>query len=333
MIIKFDQFCKEINEALSGLLEPSSLERVKDSRGSTVHKLNREAAAAYELMRKAAEEDGISWKITDSYRSYEQQVEVASKKGIYGRGGLAAKPGTSNHGWGSAIDLNLGETASDKEETLGWLKINAEKFGFTSIAGEPWHWEHKASSQAAKSSTSLAGTPTKVLIDADFIKRLIAKLQEKNFSEDDLIKFSSSAKSKAAVTLSSTEDEEFYIAVLKSLGTNPTPEKIKFLKAWRQAEGGRATNNPFNTTKNIPGDADTNYNSIGVKNYPSRQAGLDATVATLKLKYYKDLLSRLMDDSSTAEEIAASPDLKTWGTGAGVTNVLAGRTISPPPIA
>jgi hypothetical protein len=132
--------------------------------------------------------------------------------------------------------------------------------------------------------------------------------------------------------LTSDSDEAFYEAILVSLGAKPTPEKIKFLKAWRQAEGGKATNNPFNTTKNLPGDADTNYNSVGVKNYPDRQAGLDATVATLKLNYYKDLVSKLMDDSVTADELATSPDLKTWGTGDGVTRVLAGRSVNPPPI-
>ena len=132
--------------------------------------------------------------------------------------------------------------------------------------------------------------------------------------------------------MTSDSDEAFYEAVLVSLGAKPTPEKIKFLKAWRQAEGGKATNNPFNTTKNLPGDSDTNYNSVGVKNYPDKQAGLDATVATLKLDYYKDLVSKLMDDTVTAEEIAASPDLKTWGTGDGVTRVLAGSSVNPPPI-
>ena len=39
-----------------------------------------------------------------SYRTYDQQVHFWN---LYqsGRGNLAARPGTSNHGWGNAVDL------------------------------------------------------------------------------------------------------------------------------------------------------------------------------------------------------------------------------------
>lgn len=170
-----------------------------------------------------------------------------------------------------------------------------------------------------------------IVIDSDLINRLVTKLKESNFSQDDLNKFI--AKSTATVKLVSAEDEEFYKAILKSLGVNETPEKIKFLKAWRQGEGGKALNNPFNTTKDIPGEADTKYNSVGVRNYPDRQSGLDATIATLKLPYYKDLIELLKDDNVTADQLANSNALVKWGTGPMVKKVLAGTTINPPAIA
>jgi hypothetical protein len=179
---------------------------------------------------------------------------------------------------------------------------------------------------------SMATIPT--IIDSDLITRIITKLKEKNFSQEDLKKFSKktgSDGSSSIPALSSAEDEDFYKAVLTGIGANSTPEKIKFLKAWRQAEGGKANYNPFNTTKSAPGTTD--YNSVGVKEYPDRQTGLEATIKTLKLSYYTDLVSKLMDDSSTAEEIASSPDLETWGTGSGVERVLRGGSINPPPIA
>lgn len=45
--------------------------------------------------------------ITDGWRSYAVQVKVAREKGIYGVGkGLAARPGTSNHGFGFAADIS-----------------------------------------------------------------------------------------------------------------------------------------------------------------------------------------------------------------------------------
>lgn len=317
-----------INEAANGKLDVSELDPIEapGSSKSTGHKLNDVAAKAYAEMVAAAEADGITWGITDSYRDYDAQVDVAARKGLYSKGGLAAVPGTSNHGWGSAVDLNLNDKA------LAWLRANAEKFGFTNIPREPWHWEHKGSVSFAKTGKEdpTADKKSAVLIDADLIKRIIAKLKEKGFSDKDISKF---AKTDQKVELSSKEDEDFYKAILAGLGANETPEKMKFLKAWRQGEGGKATNNPFNTTKDVPGDADTKYNSVGVRNYPDRQTGLDATLSTLKLPYYKELVAMLKDDNVTAMELANSKNLDTWGTGEMVRKVLAGGRVNPPAIA
>ena len=43
-------------------------------------------------------------------------------------------------------------------------------------------------------------------------------------------------------------DDEVYAEILRGIDAPVTAENLKFLKAWRQAEGGRASNNPFNTT-------------------------------------------------------------------------------------
>ena len=45
--------------------------------------------------------------VTDSYRSYTEQVRVFRQ-----RPSLAAVPGTSNHGWGLALDLGCGVQSS-----------------------------------------------------------------------------------------------------------------------------------------------------------------------------------------------------------------------------
>jgi hypothetical protein len=124
----------------------------------------------------------------------------------------------------------------------------------------------------------------------------------------------------------------FFDEVFKKLGVVPTNEKMKFFVAWRQAEGGKALNNPFNTTKTMKADGITNYNSVGVKNYPTIDLGIDATVNTLKLRYYQDLMNKLNNNMVTAEELANSPDLKIWGTGRGVSRVLKGGRLNPPPI-
>ena len=99
------------------------------------HKLQGSAAAAYMKMVDAAKAEGVSWGITDSYRSYDAQVDVARRKGLYSQGGLAAKPGTSNHGWGLATDLKLDGKAQQ------WMQKHAGEYGFSTIPREPWHWE------------------------------------------------------------------------------------------------------------------------------------------------------------------------------------------------
>jgi D-alanyl-D-alanine dipeptidase len=168
MIKDFKAFIESIDEALNGMLQPSSLSKIEGAGSDSTGSLNSQAAKDYERMKAAAEADGITWKITSSYRDYENQVKTASSKGLYSQGGLAAVPGTSNHGWGSALDLDLSSDAQD------WLEKNAADYGFSTIAREPWHWEHKASVQFVKSASEL-DSPSTVLIDADLINRLICK--------------------------------------------------------------------------------------------------------------------------------------------------------------
>jgi zinc D-Ala-D-Ala carboxypeptidase len=103
------------------------------------HRLYAPAAAAWDRVVAAAAQDGISLRITDSYRSYEQQVDLAARKGLYRDGGLAAVPGTSNHGWGLAVDADVTDPA-----TLEWLRRNGPRFGYVeTVPREPWHWEFR----------------------------------------------------------------------------------------------------------------------------------------------------------------------------------------------
>ncbi|WP_432534383.1 M15 family metallopeptidase [Kineococcus arenarius] len=103
--------------------------------GQGSHTMWAPAAQAYQQLRAAAARDGVTIKATDSYRSYEQQVDVARRKGLYSQGGLAAKPGTSEHGWGLSLDLDL------DGEALTWMRAHAEEFGFSeNVPRESWHW-------------------------------------------------------------------------------------------------------------------------------------------------------------------------------------------------
>lgn len=100
------------------------------------HKLNELAANAFDQLRQAALADGVEIGVTDSYRSYDAQVDVARRKGLYSEGGLAAKPGTSDHGLGLALDLDLDSGG------LAWMRANAGRFGFIAdTPRESWHWK------------------------------------------------------------------------------------------------------------------------------------------------------------------------------------------------
>lgn len=102
-------------------------------RGS--HRLSAPAAAAFRDLEAAASRDGISFRVTDSYRSYDEQVDLARRKGLYSQGGLAALPGTSDHGLGLSVDLGLDGPAQE------WMRANAGRFGFVEdVPREPWHW-------------------------------------------------------------------------------------------------------------------------------------------------------------------------------------------------
>jgi zinc D-Ala-D-Ala carboxypeptidase len=106
--------------------------------GQGQHRLWAPAAASFERMSAAAAREGVTIRVTDSYRSYDSQVDLARRKGIYGQGGLAARPGTSNHGWGRSLDIDTSGGAAD------WLRANAPRFGFhEDVPGEPWHWTYR----------------------------------------------------------------------------------------------------------------------------------------------------------------------------------------------
>lgn len=88
--------------------------------------------------------------LNSAYRSYDEQVAVYNPAQP---NPLAAVPGCSNHGLGTAVDID--GISSPGSERYTWLKANAEGYGWThpdwaepgGRLPEPWHWQW-------------AGTPT-----------------------------------------------------------------------------------------------------------------------------------------------------------------------------
>jgi zinc D-Ala-D-Ala carboxypeptidase len=106
--------------------------------GQTGHRLWAPAATALEQIIADAAKDGVTIGVTDSYRSYDAQVDVAERKGLYTEGGLAAQPGTSPHGWGIAADLDLDAAGQ------AWMRANGGRYGFVEdTPREPWHWVYR----------------------------------------------------------------------------------------------------------------------------------------------------------------------------------------------
>lgn len=118
----------------NGRLSPSQLKQVEPG-----HYLHPYVADKFQQMKQDAAREGVNLNINNAYRSYDKQVEMANRLGLYSRGGKAAVPGTSNHGWGTAVDLNVRSNPG----AFQWLQTNAARYGFNNIPREPWHWEIK----------------------------------------------------------------------------------------------------------------------------------------------------------------------------------------------
>jgi|9_EtaG_2_1085328.scaffolds.fasta_scaffold14699_3 hypothetical protein len=94
------------------------------------------------------------------YRSYDGQVRVYEDPEKIMEDGkhLGALPGTSNHGWGLAIDINTKDNNGVKGfegKVYKWLKKNAGTYNFfhpdwaqeNGSNPEPWHWEWSKKNQ------------------------------------------------------------------------------------------------------------------------------------------------------------------------------------------
>jgi len=107
------------------------------------------ASALAELNAVYVARFGADMCIVSGYRTLQEQYSVKARKG-----GLAAAPGKSNHGWGLAIDFCSSMTTGTR---WAWLNENAGTYGFENPAWarpggsgpyERWHWEYTKGVQA-----------------------------------------------------------------------------------------------------------------------------------------------------------------------------------------
>ena len=131
----------------NGKIPDSELQALSFSSSDKMHK---KAAKAMEEMNKAYKaETGVDLTINEAYRDCDTQIAYATPGNPRYQGGAAAPapPCISNHGWGLAVDINVGGTGSS---VYKWLEANAHKYGYVHPAWakpggskpEPWHWEY-----------------------------------------------------------------------------------------------------------------------------------------------------------------------------------------------
>ena len=112
--------------------------------------------------------------------------------------------------------------------------------------------------------------------------------------------------------------EKWAKAFLRRIDAPRSKRNITAVVCWIQAEGGDARWNPLNSTHAAPGA--TEYNWVGVKNYPTFEVGVRVTAETLNygadrnLYGYRKIRRRLRKNARSKRTLRAI-EKSTWGTG------------------
>jgi hypothetical protein len=133
--------------------------------------------------------------ITEAYRDYDEQVRLFKARytagwssGVWWNGqfwrkkagaAVAAVPGTSNHGWGRAVDVG-GYGGSSSTAAHQWIRDHCAAYGYSwatgRASGEPWHLEFVG---AITSTAGGSGTP----IEEDFLSELSDQEQRQLYND------------------------------------------------------------------------------------------------------------------------------------------------------
>ena len=106
---------------------------------------------------------------------------------------------------------------------------------------------------------------------------------------------------------------QFAVALLNGLGiAEPSSGAVLGIVAQETMEDTKAINNPLATTWNMELPGESEFNSAGVQNYPNINAGLTATLNTLKMSDYGSIQTALA--TGTYEDVVNAIDASSWGT-------------------
>jgi hypothetical protein len=113
----------------NGQLDESSLVPVQGS-----YKLRSDAASAFRNLQSAAQKSGVQISLSSAYRSYEKQQYLWNNRASNPY--PVAAPGTSNHGWGTSIDVPEGPVNN-------WIKKYGRSYGWIPLPGDAVHFDFK----------------------------------------------------------------------------------------------------------------------------------------------------------------------------------------------
>lgn len=115
------------------------------------HQLNLEAAKDWRSLVEAAGAAGFDIDLNTAYRTREHQERLFKQylkdvatwernKRLGPKPSPVARPGTSSHETGSAVDIQVAKNP----KLLAWLRANASRYNFyETVKTEPWHWEFR----------------------------------------------------------------------------------------------------------------------------------------------------------------------------------------------
>jgi len=105
---------------------------------------------------------------------------------------------------------------------------------------------------------------------------------------------------------------DFFTAVLRGLGAPVTENNLLKLAAVARQEGGGGSFNPFNYVSG-PG---TNFNKVGVKNYPDVTTGITQTIRLLSQGNTAAMRANLLVDGGYADWLGRTSNFyRSWGGG------------------
>lgn len=151
-----------------------SLSRIKSDYNPSGLKIDSRIVDAVNIMCDAAARDGVDLTVISAYRTEEKQSSLYNNKvdrlmnqgynredALVEAATAVARPGTSEHQVGLAIDFNSVEQDFEHTEAGKWLRAHSVEYGFvmryptdkTEITGviyEPWHFRFVGRKHAAE---------------------------------------------------------------------------------------------------------------------------------------------------------------------------------------